>query len=122
MHLLVIDHPDSLETIERDGQIVKVLGKGIMKSPGHPAGNQQYYTQMELLSAATIKPYLFPIYNKDSIGRIEYLGQYKLLWFRIRMSFEGFRYYEYTMMRVVRSTPGVETVFPPELVQMKVSV
>lgn len=117
MYLLVIDHQDSLEKIEREGQIVKVLGKGIMKSPGHPAGNQQYYRQIEFLSAATIKPYLFPIYNKDSIGRIEYLGEYKLLWFRIRMSFEGFRYYEYTMMRSVRSTPGVEPVLPPELVE-----
>lgn len=117
MYLLVIDHQDSLEKIEREGQIVKVLGKGVMKSPGHPAGNQQYYRQMEFLSAATKKPYLFPIYNKDIFGRIEYLGQYKLLSYRIRMSFEGFRYFEYTMMRSVRSTPGVEPVLPPELIQ-----
>ena len=118
MYLLVIDHPASLESIERDGQIVKVLGKGITKSPGHPAGNQQYSNQMPFLQATTKKPYLFPVYNKDSIGRIEYLGQYKLLWYKIKMSFEGFRYFEYTMVRSVRSTPDEELVFPPELIEM----
>jgi len=118
MYLLVIDHPCSLEKIERDGKIVKVLGKGIMKSPGHPAGNQQYYSQIPFLQNASIKPYLFPVYNKDADGRIEYLGQYKLLSFKIKMSFEGFRYYEFTMMQSVRSTPGVEPVFPPETIQM----
>jgi hypothetical protein len=118
MYLLVIDHPGSLESIEREGQIVKVLGKGIMKSPGHPAGNQQYYRQIDFLRNASIKPYLFPIYNKDSANRIEYLGRYKLLWFKIRTSFEGFRYFEFTMMRSVRSTPGEVPVFPPETIQM----
>lgn len=118
MYLLVIDHKDSLEKIERDGKIVKVIGKGIMKSPGHPAGNQQYYNQMSFLSHASIKPYLFPIYNKDSANRIEYLGQYKLLSFKIKLSFEGFRYYEYTMFRSVCSTPGVEPLFPPETIEM----
>jgi hypothetical protein len=118
MHLLVIDHPDSLEKIERDGQIVKVLGKGVMKSPGHPAGNQQYYRQLPFLQHSSIKPYLSLIYNKDTFGRIEYLGQYKLLSFKIKMAFEGFRYFEFTMMRAIRSTPGVEPVFPPELIEM----
>ena len=117
MYLLVIDHPGSLESIEREGQIVKVLGKGIMKSPGHPAGNQQYCSQIPFLSYASIKPYLFPIYNRDYANRIEYLGKYKLLHFKIRISFEGFRYYEFTMVRSVRSTPGEVPVFPPELVQ-----
>jgi hypothetical protein len=118
MYLLVIDHKDSFEKIEREGKIVKVLGKGVMKSPGHPAGNQQYYSQRSLLLHASIKPYLFPVYNKDTDGHIEYLGQYKLLRFKIKMSFEGFRYYEFTMVRSVCSTPGVEPVFPPETIQM----
>jgi hypothetical protein len=117
MYLLVIDHPASLEKIEREGQIVKVLGKGRMKSPGHPAGNQQYHTQLPFLLYSTKEPYLFPIYNKDIAGRIEYLGQYKILTYKLKMSFEGFRYYEYTMVRCVRSTPGVEPVFPPEIIQ-----
>ena len=118
MYLLVIDHPNSLEKIERDGKIVKVIGKGIMKSPGHPAGNQQYHSQMPFLLHASVKPYLFSIYNRDSANRIEYLGKYKLLSFKVKMAFEGFRYFEYTMVRSVRSTPGVEPVFPPEIIEM----
>jgi hypothetical protein len=116
MNLLVIDHPGSLEKIERGGQIVKVLGRGRMKSPGHPAGNQQYYSQLPFLQHASKKPYLFPIYNKDIVGRIEYLGQYRYLHHKILVSYEGFRYFEYTMVRSVRSTPGVELVFPPEII------
>lgn len=118
MYLLVIDHPESLESIERDGQIVKVLGKGRMKSPGHPAGNQQSFSQMSILQHSTKEPYLFSIYNRDTALRTEYLGQYKLLWYKIKMSFEGFRYYEYTMVRSVRSKPNEEPVFPPELIEM----
>jgi hypothetical protein len=115
MYLLVIDHKDSLEKIERDGQIVKVVGKGIMKTPGHPAGNQQFSRQVPFFVEITKQPYLFPIYNKDTAGHIEYLGQYRYLQYKIRMSFVGFRYYEYTMARSVRNTPGVEYVFPPEI-------
>ena len=118
MYLLVIDHPDSLESIERDGQIVKVIGKGIMKSPGHPAGNQQSFSQMPFLQHSTMEPYLFSIYNRNTALRTEYMGKYKLLWYKIKISFEGFRYYEYTMARSVRSTPCVEPVFPPETIDM----
>lgn len=118
MYLLVIDHPDSLEKIEREGKIVKVVGRGIMKSPGHPAGNQQYLSQVPFLLHSSKHPYMFPIYNQDYLGRIEYLGKYKMLSFRINMSFEGFRYYEYTMVRAVCSTPGEVPVFPPESIQM----
>ena len=113
MHLLVIDHPNSLETIERDGQIVKVLGKGLMKSPGHPAGNQQFSRQIPFLQESAKEPYLVPIYNRDIADRIEYLGQYRLLNLKIKISYEGFRYYEYTMSRVERSKPGEDLVFPP---------
>jgi hypothetical protein len=117
MYLLVIDHPDSLESIERDGHIVKVIGKGLIKSPGHPAGNQQYSRQMPILLHSAKKPYLFSIYNQDSAGRIEYLGKYNLLWYKIKLSFQGFKYFEYTMVRSVRSTPGEEPVFPPEIIE-----
>jgi len=113
MYLLVIDHPNSLETIERDGQIVKIVGKGVMKSPGHPAGNQQYHRQMEFLIDLTKKPYMVPVFNKDTDNRIEYLGKYKLLSWKVKVSWPGFRYFEYTLTRVERSKPGEEPVFPP---------
>lgn len=113
MYLLVIDHPDSLEKIEREGHIVTIVGKGVMKSPGHPAGNQHYRRQMGFLVSLTKKPYMVPIFNKDINKRVEYLGKYKLLKYQVRTSWAGFRYYEYTMMRVLRSMPGEEPVFPP---------
>jgi len=112
MYFLIRDHPDSLEKIERDGKIVKVVGKGIMKSPGHPAGNQMYYRQFEILRPASTS--LIPIFNMDTNKHVEFLGEYKLQNFRMKESFEGFRYFEYTMMRVNRSMLGVVPVFPPE--------
>lgn len=109
MYIVVEDHKDSIEKIERDGQIVKVIGRGIMKSPGHPAGNQLNESQIPLFRAGR-----FRIYNKDLEKKIEYLGEYVILGYKIKRSFEGFRYYEFTMMRVIRSMPGVEPAFPPE--------
>jgi hypothetical protein len=97
---MIKDHPASLESIERDGQIVKVLGKGKMKSPGHPAGNQQYHRQVDILQTACKHPHLFPIFNMDTNRNIFLLGLYKLLNYKIKLSDEGFSYYEFTMMRV----------------------
>lgn len=114
MYFVIEDHPASFEKIERHGKIVKVLGKGLMKSPGHPSGNQMYYRQSEILKYASTMPYLFPIFNIGRDKSVEFLGKYKLHEFRMKESFEGFRYFEYTMMRVECSKPGVEPVFPPE--------
>ena len=109
MFLLIEDHKDSIESIERDGQIVKVLGRGLMKSPGHPAGNQSNESQLLIFRAGR-----FLIYNRDLEKRVEYLGTYGMLDYKIKLSREGFRYFEFTMMRVIHSMPGVEPVFPPE--------
>jgi hypothetical protein len=100
MRIILRDHKDSLESIERGGQIVKVLGKGIMKSPGHPAGNQQYHRQLPFLKFACEFPYLFPIFNIETTKKVNLLGLYRLLNYKIKLSNEGFRYYEFTMMRV----------------------
>jgi hypothetical protein len=117
MNLFVIDHKDSLEKIERGGQIVKIIGKGIIKSPGYPAGNQQYHTQLPFLIESTKEPYLFPVFNKKQNGNISYLGKYKILNYQIKISFNGFRYFEYTMMRVFHNTQYVENVILPELIE-----
>ena len=95
MRIIIRDHKDSLESIERGGQIVKVLGKGIMKSPGHPAGNQCYERQIPLLKLQNV-----PIYNKDFNKKIEYLGLYRILTYEIKISFEGFRYFLFTCFYV----------------------
>ena len=112
MSIVIKNHKDSLESIERDGHIVYVVGPGVLKSPGHPAGNQQFNRQFTMFKIASTSPYLFKIYNRDLEGHTEYLGEYKILDFKIKMSFAGFRYYEYKMARVKCSMPGVEPVFP----------
>jgi hypothetical protein len=108
MSLIVKEHKDSLETIERRGQIVKVLGKGLMKSPGHPAGNQQYSSQLSFLNYLSKKPYVISIYKVDLKEKLTYLGEYRLLDMKIKESFEGFRYFEYTMSRMNYKTQGDE--------------
>ena len=109
MIVVIEDHPDSIESIEREGQIVKVIGKGFLKSPGHPAGNQMNRSQIPFFKALK-----FLVFNRDLEKKIEYLGEYIILRYKIKRSFEGFRFYEFTMMRVIRSMPGVEPAFPPE--------
>ena len=99
---------DSIEKIERGGHIIKMVGKGLMRSPGHPGGNQCFQRQMSLL-----KPPTFPIYNKDIDKRVEYLGRYKVLNYEIKLSDAGFKYYLFTMARVRRSKPGEVHEFPP---------
>jgi hypothetical protein len=109
MFLIIEDHKDSIESIERDGQIIKLVGNGILKSPGHPAGNQSNERQIPLFKAGK-----FLIYNRTLEKQVEFLGIYSILDYKIKRSFEGFRYYEFTMVRVIRSMPGVEPAFPPE--------
>uniref|UniRef100_A0A6C0ANA6 Uncharacterized protein n=1 Tax=viral metagenome TaxID=1070528 RepID=A0A6C0ANA6_9ZZZZ len=100
MNILIKDHKDSLESIQRDGQIVYIIGPGVLKSPGHPGGNQQFDRQLKIFRVACKEPYLFKIYNKDLEGHTEYLGEYKVLGYKIKLSFAGFRYYEYKMVRI----------------------
>jgi hypothetical protein len=108
MSLIIKEHKDSLETIERRGQVVRVLGKGLMKSPGHPAGNQQYSSQLSFLNYLSNKPYSISIYKLDLKQKLTYLGQYRFLDMKIKESFEGFRYFEYTMVRMNYKTQGDE--------------
>ena len=112
MSIVIKDHKDSLESIQFNGRIIYIIGPGVLKSPGHPAGNQQYNRQFTIFNVASTKPYLFKIFNKDLEGRTEFLGEYKLLDYKIKMSFAGFRYYEYKMIRVKCNMLDVEPVFP----------
>ena len=107
MFLLIEDHKESLESIERNGQVVKLIGKGLLKSPGHPAGNQSNERQLPIFRSGK-----FLIYNKDLENKIELLGTYVMLGYKIKLSRAGFRYYEFTMMRILLPL-NVEPEFPP---------
>ena len=103
MHINIKSHQDSLEKIERNGQIVKIIGKGLMKSPGHPAGHQIDYRQADIFNTSCKPPYMFTIYNDQ-----KFLGRYSMLSYKIKLSFEGFRYYEFTLLRSSNSTLYVD--------------
>jgi len=97
-YLKIIEHPKSLERIEQHGHIIYVLGNGLLRSPGHPAGNQLIASQLKFLSL-TQKQRLFPIFKIELSGDVVYMGKYKMLEYKKKLSFEGFSYFEYKMAR-----------------------
>jgi hypothetical protein len=91
------DHPNSLEQILQNGNVVKCIGIGKTISPGRPLGNQQLHSQSPIFSHGNKYPYLFPIFYKK--GRIEYMGVYRLNNYRKKMTSSGFHYFEFTFHR-----------------------
>lgn len=100
MYIVIEYHPESLEGFENQGNILKMLGTGRMKTPGHPAGNQQYSSQAPFLRAASVQR-VFPVYSRvDSVDT--YMGKYSIDSFRKKQSFEGFTYFVFTLHRKSR--------------------
>jgi hypothetical protein len=99
MNIVIKEHRDSLERIEFNGQFVYVVGKGRMKSPGHPAGNQLFHRQNEYLRVGSTPPYLFSVFYQDIQGDVKHLGEYTIHSISKRNSFEGFSYYEFKLIR-----------------------
>jgi hypothetical protein len=90
-------HPNSLERFENKGNILKILGKGRMKTPGHPAGNQQYSSQVPFLRAAMLQR-SFPVYHRVySVST--FMGEYTLVSMKKMQTFEGFTYFFFTLHR-----------------------
>lgn len=102
--IYVRDHHDSIESRRPDGQMIKVIGKGILRSPGHPGGNQSIEGQRNLMRAF-IKQIYLPIFIIETDNTINYMGNYYLARYDKKMSFAGFAYYEFTMHRCRRSPP-----------------
>jgi hypothetical protein len=94
----ITDYPGSLEKIRDDKNIVIAIGCGKMKSPGHPSGNQQNINQLPILQTL-INFRQIPVLHKFRNGTVEYLGMFRHLDTKIKVSNEGFRYYEYKMQR-----------------------
>lgn len=98
----ITDNLRSLESLRSDKHVIKILGKGLMKSPGHPSGNQININQLPFLNSL-IKYHQVPVLHKMINGTVEFLGYYRHLNTKIRVSNEGFRYYEYTLQRYNKS-------------------
>jgi hypothetical protein len=98
----ITDDLNSLETMRYDKHVIKVLGTGLMKSPGHPSGNQLNNNQLPFFDTLTKHNHV-PVLHKQWDGVVEFLGYYRHLDTKIRVSNEGFRYYEYTLQRYNKS-------------------
>lgn len=94
----VLQAYDSLEGFYRGGNKLTLIGVGMMKSPGHPSGNQQFHSQISFLRLLS-KEKVLPMYCKRLDGVSIYMGEYSLQTFKKRTSFEGFGYFEYTLLR-----------------------
>ena len=98
----ITDDKESLEHMRIDKHVIKILGKGIMKSPGHPSGNQSNRNQLPFLNTL-IKYHQVPVLHKMPTGTVEFIGYYRHLRTKIKVSNEGFRYYEFTLQRYNKS-------------------
>lgn len=97
----ITDDYESLEYVSHNKHIVKIVGAGTLKSPGHPAGNQCFRQQQSFIQTL-IKQGQVPVLHKFTNGSnilVEYLGKYRLLTTTIKLSDAGFRYYEYKLQR-----------------------
>jgi hypothetical protein len=104
--IVVQYHPDSLEGFCNGGNTLKIIGTGRIRSPGHPAGNQQYHSQGFIRLASVQR--LFPAYFCHGSLKI-YMGEYQLHSFAKKESFEGFTYFLYTLIRRKLPQPSGES-------------
>ena len=98
-------HPDSLERFSQNGRILHKIGVGRMKSPGHPAGNQQSYSQAAFFSSVA-RQIRFPVFYKKKNNSLTYMGEYILMKYSKKESFEGFTYFSYTLHRAQKDFKG----------------
>jgi hypothetical protein len=85
-----------------DKHVIKIVGEGLLKSPGHPSGNQLNHKQKPFLDTL-IKYNQVPVLHKQLNGPVEFLGFYRHSDTKIKVSKEGFRYFEFTLFRYNRS-------------------
>jgi len=98
-YLKVYEHPKSLEQISQGGHIIHIIGNGVLRSPGHPAGNQIFAKQLPFFGLIKKQAH-FPIFYMELNGDVVYMGCYSMLDYKKKVSFEGFSYFEYKMARV----------------------
>lgn len=96
--IIVEDAVGSLERFDFGGRFLWKVGKGRMKSPGHPGGNQMFYNQIPFIKTSA-RQRLFPVFRKLTGGKYVYYGKYEYSLFRKRESFEGFTYFVFKMLR-----------------------
>lgn len=94
----IFEHPTSLEKFTQGGKVLNKIGIGRMLSPGHPAGNQQLHSQVAFFKSSVRLQGGLPVY-KSSNGKRIFMGNYVLVDYKKRMSFEGFTYFLFILHR-----------------------
>jgi len=94
------EHPNSLEKFTQGGKVLFKIGVGRMLSPGHPAGNQQLHSQMPFFKSSYLLSINggLPVYRL-TYGKRVFMGNYVLVDYKKRMSFEGFTYFLFILHR-----------------------
>lgn len=87
---------DSYERFTQGGRMLICIGQGYKKSYGHPSGNQ-HFGQQKLLTGK-YRQHQYPVFKIFS-NYVEYMGNYKLVSYKKTISFEGFVYFEYKLLR-----------------------
>ena len=100
-HIAIRHHERSLVVIERDGHVIRLVGRGPMVVPGLPAGNQSRASQQWLFRAIA-KQHVIPIFYLEPAVR--FMGMYSFHSFCKKLTRTGFAYYEFRMHRT-RSLP-----------------
>ena len=97
LKLLLIAHcKGSYESFTQNGRVLYCIGQGRKRTPGHPSGHQNLSNQILLKKSETQR--LYPAFRIFP-NCVEYMGEYRLVSYRRTMSFEGFLYFEYKLLR-----------------------
>jgi len=88
----------SIERFEQGGNKLILIGNGIVRSPGHPAGNQQYSSQVPIITSLVKSSHINVTYKKLD-GSVVFMGEYYFNSISKRVSFEGFSYFQFVLIR-----------------------
>ena len=114
--IYIVQCKRSYEYFERNDSVLVCIGQGPKSSPGHPSGNQYDSNQLLLHGPPSLQG-LYPVFRIFS-DSVEYVGNYRLIGWRKRISFEGFAYYEY---KFTRSTYTRIAQLPPDDIIVEVT-
>lgn len=95
-YITVNNSKDSYEYFTQNGRVFYSIGQGYQRSPGHPSANQDLSKQ--LLIYTIDQQRIFPVFRIFS-NCVEYMGNYKYISYKKRVSFAGFQYFEYRFFR-----------------------
>jgi len=97
--LKITDDPESYNTISANKAIIQYVGFGAMRSPGHPASNQQYNRQTPFLDSWRAGNKICVLHQTHA-DTVCLLGYYKVRDLRKYMGNEGFAYFRAELIRI----------------------